>query len=369
VARIRVPCAGRGVERRVKYQDATGRLHLGLFDILQVDQVVDIDISRMYQRRLDDLALADSLGFDVAFCAERHFLPTHAAASATAWIAAASQRTSRMRLGVMGYTLPIRHPVQLAEDVAVLDLLTQGRLEIGFGIGHRVEELIALGVDPARRIPAFQERLAVLQALWTGGQVSFERGDLKLQGLSIAPLPVQSPHPPLWYAGTEPVAARWMGEQGLGLAVGFRPAADLKPAVDAFMAGRQARSETNREAEPARPAGTVAMMRAVVVGESDEAAKRAVVEELVRFRSQAVAEGSRSDRYREAETYFDELLAGEVMISGGPDTVAQAILDLKASLGIDLFLANVYPMGADPDRVRETLHLLAGPVRQHIAAT
>ena len=111
------------------------------------------------------------------------------------------------------------------------------------------------------------------------------------------------------------------------------------------------------------------MMRAVVVGESDEAAKRAVVEELVRFRSQAVAEGSRSDRYREAETYFDELLAGEVMISGGPDTVARSILDLKASLGIDLFLANVYPMGADPERVRETLRLLAGPVRERLYAS
>ena len=137
--------------------------------------------------------------------------------------------------------------------------------------------------------------------------------------------------------------------------------------MEAFRAGREARSESVRLAEPARASGTTAMMRAVVVGESDAAARRAVVEELVRFRSLAAAEGSRSDRYREAETYFDELLAGEFMISGSPDTVAQSILDLQGSLSIDLFLANVYPMGAEPERVRETLRLLAGPVRERLS--
>ncbi len=348
-------------------RDFPGTLKLGLFDILQVDELVDGDVGAMYRRRLDDLALADDLGFDIAFCAERHFLPSHAASSATAWIAAASQRTTRMRLGIMGYTLPIRHPVQLAEDVAILDLLTQGRIEVGFGIGHRVEELVALGVDPTRRIPAFQERLALLQALWTGGQVSFERGELKLQGVAVSPLPVQEPHPPLWYAGTEPTAARWMGEQGLGLAVGFRPMAELKPAIDAFREGRAARSDTVRQAEPARPSGAVALMRAVVVSETDQAARRSVVEELLRFREAAAGEGSRSDRYREAEQYFDDLVAGEVMMAGSPETVAQSMLELRSGLGIDLFLANVYPMGAEPERVRETLRLLAGPVRDQLA--
>jgi alkanesulfonate monooxygenase SsuD/methylene tetrahydromethanopterin reductase-like flavin-dependent oxidoreductase (luciferase family) len=346
--------------------DATTRLKLGLFDILQVDDLIDSDVGAMYRRRLDDLALADTLGFDVAFSAERHFLPTHAASSATAWIAAATQRTTRMRLGIMGYTLPIRHPVQLAEDIAVLDLLSGGRIDVGFGIGHRTEELVALGVDPARRIPAFQERFAVLRALWSGGQVSFERGDLRLKEIVISPLPVQSPHPPLWYAGTEPRAAQWMGEQGLGLAVGFKPTPVLKAAISAFRMGRDARTESIRTSEPARPAGTIALMRAVVVGERDRDARRSVIEELVRFREGASGPGSRADRYREAEEYFETLVSGDVMMAGGPDSIASQLRDLRAELGFDLFLANVYPMGADPERVRETLRLLAGPVRESL---
>src|SRR5690606_37952044 len=109
----------------------------------------------MYAQRLDDLAAADELGFDVAFSAERHFLPHHVIPSATTWVAAATQRTSRMRLGMLGYTLPIRQPVQLAEEVAMADQLSGGRLEVGFGLGHRVEELVALGVDPENRVRIF----------------------------------------------------------------------------------------------------------------------------------------------------------------------------------------------------------------------
>ena len=214
----------------------------------------------------------------------------------------------------------------------------------------------------------FQERYAILRALWTGGQVSFERGDLHLKEVAVSPLPVQSPHPPLWYAGTEPGAAQWMGAQGLGLAAGFRTAAELKPAIDAFRVGRDARSAGVRESEPHRPLGSIALMRAVVIGETDERAKQAVVEELVKNRASGGAEESRADRYREAEEYFASLVAGEVMLAGSSETVALAIRALQAELGFDLFLANVYPMGAQPERVRETLRLLAGPVRAGLTA-
>src|SRR5680860_455789 len=179
--------------------------------------------------------------------------------------------------GVMGYTLPIKAPVELAEDIAVLDLLTKGRLEVGFGIGHRVEELIALGVDPAQRITLFQERLALLKALWSGGQVSFERGDIRVREVMVSPLSMQEPHPPLWYAGAEPIAAQWMGANGLGLAVGFRPADGLMPAVAAFLKGRESRAAELAGSEPPRPLGTIALMRSVIVGESDERVRKEVI--------------------------------------------------------------------------------------------
>src|SRR4051794_16927730 len=103
---------------------------LGLFDVMQADPLRNLSLHEVYRSRLDDLELADELGFSVAFCAERHFTSVCQCPAPGAWLGAASQRTSRMRLGVLGYTLPIHQPVQLAEEIALLDQLTGGRLDV-----------------------------------------------------------------------------------------------------------------------------------------------------------------------------------------------------------------------------------------------
>ena len=350
-------------------RDVTERpLQIGLFDIMQLDPLAEaeVDIAAMYARRLDHLAQADELGYPIAFTAERHFLGTHACPSGTAWVAAASQRTRSMRLGVLGYTLPMRAPVQLAEEIAVLDMLANGRVEIGLGLGHRIEELVAVGVDPADRISLFQERLALLQALWSGGTVNYERGDVAVRGVTISPLPAQVPYPPLWYAGTEPMAANWMGSRGLGLAVGFKPTAELVPAVSAFLAGRHTRSEATAEAEPARPSGTVALMRAVYVSDTDEHAMDEVAEDLLRLEEKygnASGEGSRADRRREARERARAMVRDDVMLAGGPETVARMIRATRAKLPFDLLLANVHGAGMNEERITRTLRLLAEQVR------
>lgn len=346
-------------------------LKLGLFDIMQVDPVHRPDPAAMYRQRLDQLALADELGFAVAFTAERHFLPTYVCSSATAWIAAATQRTRRMRLGVLGYTLPLRETVELAEEVAVLDQLAEGRLEVGFGLGHRVEELQARGIDPASRIGRFQERFAVLQALWSGGQVTFERGDLVIRDVALSPAPRQDPHPPLWFAGTEPIAAQWVGSRGMGLAVGFKPTEQLIPAVAAFLAGQQARTPEVIAAEPERPLGRLALMRNVYLSDSDERARDEVVADLMRLDETfgaPVASGDRAAHRASAVERFEAMRRDDMMIAGGPETVARAIADQQQQLKLDLFLANVHAAGLEPERVERSLRLLAGPVRDALAA-
>lgn len=343
-------------------------LHLGLFDIMQVDPVLRESPGEMYVRRLEDLALADELGFDIAFTAERHFLATHVIPSASTWLAAAAQRAPRMRLGALGYTLPIRVPVQLAEELAMLDHLTGGRLEVGFGLGHRVEELVALGVDPEERVSIYQERLAILQALWSGGEVSFEHGDTRLQGVAIHPLPEQSPYPPLWHAGTEPLASHWVGSQGMGLAVGFKPTEQLRPAVAAWHAGRNMASAEAQALWPARPAGSIALMRHIYVAESDEGAMREIRDDLVRLGELNAANKQRdlAERRTEAEGNAQELVETEVMIVGGPETVANTLLKARELLHLDLVLANVYAAGVEKDRIQRTLRLLAGEVRERV---
>jgi alkanesulfonate monooxygenase SsuD/methylene tetrahydromethanopterin reductase-like flavin-dependent oxidoreductase (luciferase family) len=339
---------------------------------MQIDPLRDGDLASMYRQKLDDLELADSLGFDAAFTAERHFMAQFAAASATAWIAAASQRTSRMRLGAMAYTLPIKAPVELAEDIATLDVLTNGRLEVGFGTGHRIEELVALGVDPGQRITIFQERLALLRALLSGGSVKFESGDIHVREIAVAPLAVQQPHPPLWYAGTEAMAAQWMGANGLGLAVGFKPTDQLIPAISAFQNGRASRSQEIIAAEPERPLGAIALMRSIIVGESDERVREEVIGDLLRLGEHINGEqpeNTRAERRAAANGQFDTMVQNGIMIGGSAETVAESLAKAREELQFDLFLANPYAMGASPERIHTTLRLLAGPVREQLDAT
>lgn len=336
-------------------------IRLGLFDNLQIDPVAlsgENDPGARYTWRLDDLALADELGFAVAFTAERHFMPNYQAPAPNVFVAAATQRTTRIRLGVLAYTLPLHQPFRLAEEIAVLDHLSGGRLEVGIGLGHRPEELAAIGVDPAERIPIFQERLALLRALWTGGQIGIESPHNILRDLAIHPLPLQEPHPPLWYAGSDPTAAAWAASQGMNLAVGFAPASRLKPTTDAFHANGQ------------ENAGHVALLRHAYVAESDERAMTEIEDDLMRLHEiqQSHGEGSRADRRTAARDHAVALVKDELAVAGGPDTVAGLVRSIQQTLRIDCFLANPYLAGVERERVRRTLRLFADEVAPRLEA-
>jgi alkanesulfonate monooxygenase SsuD/methylene tetrahydromethanopterin reductase-like flavin-dependent oxidoreductase (luciferase family) len=333
---------------------------LGLFDVMQADPLRDASLHEVLQSRLVDLSLADELGFVAAFCAERHFTPVCQCPAPGPWLGAASQRTSRMRLGVLAYTLPIHQPVQLAEEIAMLDHLTGGRLEVGFGLGHRVEELIALGVDPGRRIDIFQERLTIIEGLWTGAAVAVESEHHLIRDAAIHPLPVQQPHPPLWYAGTDPGAVHWAASRGMSVAIGFRPARDLVQTAGAFHAGREAfRAERGDTAA----GGRLALMRHAYVADSDERALTEMTHDLLRLGAHGQGEGSRADRHAQARELARRHIDDELYLAGGPETVAAMIGRARDTLGIDLFLADLYGAGIDTERIHRTMRQLAGPVR------
>lgn len=351
------------------FYDSLMTIHLGLFDIHQVDPTSTADTHAVLTQRLDDLAFADQLGgFEIAFTAERHYLQTYRCQAANVWLAAASQRTRHLRLGTLAYTLPIHQPLPLAEEIATLDHLTGGRIEVGVGLGHRTEELVANGIDPARRVQIFQERLAVLEGLLNGGQVTFESDHTVLRGAYLHPAGLQRPHPPLWFAGTDRPSAIWAGQHGMNLAVGFAPSEALIGATTGFREGSMMREARAPEPDGLRR-GEIALMRHVYLAEDDARARAEMTDDLLRLQSLNAddGEGSRPDRHTAAERELDRLLAGEVFLAGGPETVAKAILRARAALGISMFLANVYAAGVDGERVRRTLKLLAGPVREQLA--
>lgn len=328
-------------------------IELGLFDIHQVDPTDPDPTAAVFERRLRLLSLADQAGLRYAFTAERHFMQNYRASSATAWIAAASQRTTSIRLGVLAYTLPLHQPAQLAEEVAVLDQLSNGRLEVGFGLGHREEELVALGIDPEQREQLFQERYAVMTALWDGGAVTLERPGTLVRGVAIHPLPLQQPYPPLWFAGSDPQAAQWAGMRGMSLAVGFKRAIELAPTVAAFRAGCR-----NRKVE-VPGAGRIALMRQLSIAPTDREALDAMTEDLDRLHRLGTGGSGDLGKAREAA---EHMIQEESFIAGSPETVARELLLLRERIDIDVFLANFHAAGVGDERLAQMTKLLAEEV-------
>jgi alkanesulfonate monooxygenase SsuD/methylene tetrahydromethanopterin reductase-like flavin-dependent oxidoreductase (luciferase family) len=181
--------------------------------------------SRLYAETLDQVGLADRMGFSYVFAAEHHFLEEYSHSSAPElWLAALSQRTTNIRLGHgIALTLPAyTHPARMAERLAVLDVLSGGRVEFGSGQSSSAMELGGFGIAPDDRRDMWEEATReICNMLALTPYPGFEGRFFRMPSRNVIPKPVQQPHPPLWVAATRPqtsaVAARFgMGSLGLG---------------------------------------------------------------------------------------------------------------------------------------------------------
>lgn len=146
-------------------------MRFGIFDHLEQH---DVALSALYEQRLQLLEAADEAGFWCYHKAEHHFTPLDAAPSSNVFLAAASQRTSRIRFGPPVYLLPFYDPIRLIEEICALDHLSDGRLEVGVGKGISPAEHTLWGADPATARDRFEEHFAILRAGLGRPSLSFE---------------------------------------------------------------------------------------------------------------------------------------------------------------------------------------------------
>jgi alkanesulfonate monooxygenase SsuD/methylene tetrahydromethanopterin reductase-like flavin-dependent oxidoreductase (luciferase family) len=154
----------------------------------------------IYGNLLADAELAERLGYHGVLVAEHHFTNYCAIPNPLMLAAAIGQRTRRIRIGTAVIVLPLHNPVRLAEDIAQADLLTGGRLELGFGRGYAAYEFTPLGLDLGESRHAMSESLDVLDKLWSGPDVSNADGRWPFPTITVTPTPVQRPQPPAWLA-------------------------------------------------------------------------------------------------------------------------------------------------------------------------
>jgi natural product biosynthesis luciferase-like monooxygenase protein len=175
--------------------------------------------ARVYRETMAQIELADRLGFDSVWTVEHHFLNEFSYCSAPeVFLACVSQRTERIRIGHGVVVLPFNHPVRVAERIAVLDIMSNGRVEFGTGRATTMDELRGFGVPPEETRPRWAEAIEAIPRMWREEQFSMRGRYWTVDPpVSVIPKPIQKPHPPLWVASTNPETFVLAGERGLGV--------------------------------------------------------------------------------------------------------------------------------------------------------
>jgi len=180
------------------------------------------DEFQLYQNALSQLELADRLGYDYAWEVEHHFLEEYSHSSAPeVFLSAASQRTKNIRLGHGIFQLTTNHPAKVAEKVSVLDLVSNGRVELGMGESASITELHPFNVRFRDKRDIFEDAVKALIPMFGDGGVEYHGKYFDFPLRNVLPKPRQKPHPPLWTACSQLPTIAYAGEKGLG-ALGFQ---------------------------------------------------------------------------------------------------------------------------------------------------
>lgn len=170
----------------------------------------------LYRENLAQIRRAEELGFDAVWLSEHHVTEDGYLPSLFPMLAAIAASTERIRIGTAVLLAPLQDPIRFAEDAAVVDQLSNGRLELGLGLGYRLEEFRALGIDRAQRAARTEELVAIARRAWTGEPFDHQGAIWQHAGVQVTPPPLSTGGPPLWIGGSSRAAARRAGRLGCG---------------------------------------------------------------------------------------------------------------------------------------------------------
>jgi alkanesulfonate monooxygenase SsuD/methylene tetrahydromethanopterin reductase-like flavin-dependent oxidoreductase (luciferase family) len=171
-------------------------MEFGIFDHLDRN---DLPLHEYYEARLKLIEAYERAGFYAYHVAEHHSTPIGLAPSPSVFLSAIAQRTKRLRFGPMVYALPLHHPLRLIEEICMVDQMSGGRLEIGFGRGSSPAEVKFYGQDPAQTQDIYTEARALIIQGLTHKKLTFEGKYFSFKDIPMELEPLQKPHPPMWY--------------------------------------------------------------------------------------------------------------------------------------------------------------------------
>jgi alkanesulfonate monooxygenase SsuD/methylene tetrahydromethanopterin reductase-like flavin-dependent oxidoreductase (luciferase family) len=252
----------------------------------------------------------------------------------------AAERTTRLRIGMAVSLAPFYHPLRLAEEVALLDVLSGGRVNWGAGRGFSRAEFDAFGVPVEESAERFRECVEVVLAAWRGGKISHRGRFWQLEGVEVLPRPLQAPHPPVWMAATSESAIDWAGAQGHSILMDPH-------CTHADLAAKRARYGERLAAAGHSPAGPdgaprdIPMARLMAVGNTAEQAAAVARRGAEWTVGSYIGPGHRpAHDVQSAAAAPDPVdrYVNDVILHGTPESLIDQIAELKETAGLNYLL-------------------------------
>ena len=298
---------------------------------------------------------AEAAGFDSVWLGEHHN-STLLYPAPLVGLAAIAARTRRVRLGTGVLLLPLYHPVAVAEEAAMVDVISRGRLILGIGAGYAPEEFAAFGVSTKERGSRLDEAVPLIQRLWTEDAVSHEGRHYRIEGATLRPRPVQRPRPPIWFAGWVEAALRRAGRLGDAWLGG--PSAKLDELAGCVRMYREAMRAAGRDAG----SGEVALIRFVFVAESLERARAIAGDAFIRSFEATYFRWPHPVVKRPPGEMTITRLSEDRIILGDPASCVRQIERLQADLGLTHLICRMSVAGIPPEAAAASMDLLTREV-------
>ena len=310
-----------------------------------------------FREILEQVELAEELGWECFWFTEHHFLLYGGPVPNPAvMMAAAATRTARIRVGSAISILPLHHPIQVAEDYAMVDVVSGGRLDFGIGLGNTALDYRVYGVPREESRPRLQEAAEVILKAWTSERFCHEGRFWRFEDVAVYPRPVQRPHPPVWVAGHSPESLGWAGRHGfhtMMVAHPFPPE-HYRPGMAAWREGL---------AEAGLEPGERHCKLHVRVWIDERAERAREVAEAAILRYDEIAQVGRDARLSHAGGYdWDGMLAHGRNVYGDPEQCVRALQSAVRHYEPDI-LSTTFNFGGLPhEDIKRAMRLFAREV-------
>ncbi len=311
--------------------------------------------TEVYADIIDHMVWAESLGFEDANFLEHHFTDDGYIPSPLIAATAVAARTRKMRVGTNIAILPLYDPVRLAEDGAVLDVISNGRLDLGVGLGYRPEEYAGYGIDLKSRGERANEALQIIRRLWQGEKVTFHGKHFHIDGAQVTPRPVQQPNPPIWVGGFSRAAVRRAARYGDGYT---GPA--NKQMVDMY---REELRKAGKDPSTARMTGGLPWM--VVSNDPERTFNLFAPGVMYWYNSYAKwFEGTDTNVWPHLDS-VEDLKRLKLMTVVTPEEAVTMIKAVQAEVPAETFGIAIAPPGVPVSQVTDNIELFAKKVMPH----